>query len=486
MRSHSQILIVDHQPATLDALVNMLAPAGYKLLVAADARSALKRIAQHDPDLVLLALTLPDRDGVTLCRQIRAAADGAGDVPILMLMPQTERDALGAALAAGADGCICQPYLAADVRARVAAILQRDLYRRLRAARDDLTAVLAYATQPFLVLDDAGAIRRANPAAGHLLGFDPAQLPATAPGPNFLTLARERFSIEPYLNWRRWPGFAAAPDRRRYLIARDAAQTPYRVDVVRRLAASDGRGWLIAIDDDSANVQRQQIARQLNALVVQPGRAPLAGLALLLDQLAQEAGTLSADARARLLTDARTRVTQLRDQLERAAHLLADPTAQVGGDVAIAQLAAAVRAAAAEFGLSLRERAGRPLPAGYLAPPLPRLRLILHALIAALEAARTDRPPLLNLEIAAPDAGEIQLTLTASNVWLDGARLATLLNRPRFAQGDAPALTPAEQSLQLATDLLAESGGRLTVNAPADDARAVVRLFIPRRPTPAD
>jgi DNA-binding response OmpR family regulator len=116
-----RILLVDDEPAILDAVGYALRSEGYDIESATDGEDALTRALEEAFDLVVLDLRLPRLSGTEVCRRLREASD----VPILML---TARDAevdrvLG--LEVGADDYVTKPFSMAELLSRVRSILRR-------------------------------------------------------------------------------------------------------------------------------------------------------------------------------------------------------------------------------------------------------------------------------------------------------------------------------------------------------------------------
>jgi len=83
----------------------------------------LEQLALAPPSLVLLDLTLPDLDGIDICRRLRR--DGFARLPILMLTARSSTGDLVTGLQAGADDYLGKPFKIAELRARVLALLRR-------------------------------------------------------------------------------------------------------------------------------------------------------------------------------------------------------------------------------------------------------------------------------------------------------------------------------------------------------------------------
>jgi two-component system, OmpR family, response regulator MprA len=124
-RPHShgvRILVVDDEPAVLDAVDRALRVQGYDTELAADGREALDALAAGAPDALVLDLLMPRVDGLEVCRRLRAAGDRT---PVLVL---TARDAVSdrvRGLDAGADDYLVKPFALEELLARLRALLRR-------------------------------------------------------------------------------------------------------------------------------------------------------------------------------------------------------------------------------------------------------------------------------------------------------------------------------------------------------------------------
>ncbi len=118
--SGPRILIVDDEPQMLRVLRPALAASGYETLEAATGREALKAIAAHAPDAVLLDLGLPDMDGKEVLRRARAFSQ----VPIIILSAREREAEKIAALDAGADDYVEKPFSIGELLARLRAALR--------------------------------------------------------------------------------------------------------------------------------------------------------------------------------------------------------------------------------------------------------------------------------------------------------------------------------------------------------------------------
>jgi DNA-binding response OmpR family regulator len=117
---HTLLFIEDDDQIRL-ALTMALEDEGYKVREAADGAAGLAEFAEHDTDLVLLDLRLPDMSGFDVCRALRARSI----VPIIIITAQTDTHDLVAGLEAGADDYITKPVVPKELAARIRALLRR-------------------------------------------------------------------------------------------------------------------------------------------------------------------------------------------------------------------------------------------------------------------------------------------------------------------------------------------------------------------------
>lgn len=119
--SNERILVIDDEEQIRRALRSILQSAGYTVVTAEDGAQAVSLAAEHSPSLVVLDLTLPDIDGIELCRDLRTWLAA----PILVLSVRADdRDKIDA-LDSGADDYLTKPFSAGELLARVRALLRR-------------------------------------------------------------------------------------------------------------------------------------------------------------------------------------------------------------------------------------------------------------------------------------------------------------------------------------------------------------------------
>lgn len=115
------LLFIEDDDAIRLALSLALEDEGYEVRQAADGRSGLATFREHDADLVLLDLRLPDMSGFEVCRALRAESI----VPIIIITAQTDTHDMVAGLEAGADDYVTKPVVPKQLAARIRALLRR-------------------------------------------------------------------------------------------------------------------------------------------------------------------------------------------------------------------------------------------------------------------------------------------------------------------------------------------------------------------------
>ncbi len=116
-----RILIVDDVPDIADMLSSYFRRQGYETLTAYDGAGAL-RLAERQPDIILLDVNLLDMDGFDVCRRIREGVS----CPILFLTARIEEGDKIQGFAVGGDDYVVKPFSLEELNARVAAHLRRE------------------------------------------------------------------------------------------------------------------------------------------------------------------------------------------------------------------------------------------------------------------------------------------------------------------------------------------------------------------------
>jgi DNA-binding response OmpR family regulator len=130
MTTQDTILIVDDEEPVRQVIGTLLETEGFKVLEAADGKSCLKIVYDSHPNLVLLDILMPGRDGREVCRLLR---DMSADIPIIMLTALSGAQETVERLKDGADDYLAKPFHNEELVARIRAVLRRT--RQIPASR---------------------------------------------------------------------------------------------------------------------------------------------------------------------------------------------------------------------------------------------------------------------------------------------------------------------------------------------------------------
>ena len=117
----ARLLIVEDEPKLAALMTRYLEAGGYRTTTLADGRLVVPQVREARPDLILLDLMLPGRDGIEICREVRTFSD----VPIIIVTARVEEIDRLLGLELGADDYVCKPFSPRELVARVRAILRR-------------------------------------------------------------------------------------------------------------------------------------------------------------------------------------------------------------------------------------------------------------------------------------------------------------------------------------------------------------------------
>jgi DNA-binding response OmpR family regulator len=115
------VLLIEDDPAVQAALAHALTDRGYQVRALGTAVEALRTVTEHEPDIVILDLGLPDLDGGTALRMLR----GITEVPVIIATARSDERNIVELLNAGADDYVVKPFSSEHLAARIQALLRR-------------------------------------------------------------------------------------------------------------------------------------------------------------------------------------------------------------------------------------------------------------------------------------------------------------------------------------------------------------------------
>ena len=148
--AEAKLLVVDDEPNIRELLSTSLRFAGFEVVSAGNGREALAAVEAHVPDLAVLDVMLPDMDGFTVTRRLRAAGK---HFPVLFLTAKDDTEDKVTGLTVGGDDYVTKPFSLDEVVARIRAVL-----RRTQPMMEDDEAVIR--VDDLELDDDAHEVRR--------------------------------------------------------------------------------------------------------------------------------------------------------------------------------------------------------------------------------------------------------------------------------------------------------------------------------------
>ncbi|WP_091906699.1 response regulator [Chitinasiproducens palmae] len=179
----TQILVVDDDQDLRDLLREYLTRQGMEVSVLHDGATLQRRLERERPDLIVLDLMMPDTDGLTALRALRAGGD---DIPVIMLTARADDIDRIVGLELGADDYVAKPFNPRELLARIHSVLRRR--RSVISAAPEQREPLAFG--PY-TLDFQSRTLRSNGMPISLSDSEFALLKIFASNP-LRTLARER------------------------------------------------------------------------------------------------------------------------------------------------------------------------------------------------------------------------------------------------------------------------------------------------------
>jgi DNA-binding response OmpR family regulator len=142
------ILLVDDDSRLREIVGMALEDEGYGVRAVESGEEALGLLDEEDPDLLILDIMLPGRDGFELCRDIRTRSP----IPILMLTAKTDTVDVVVGLESGADDYVTKPFITKELLARIRALLRR--------ARDRTTLPRTIALGDLVISPEAATVSK--------------------------------------------------------------------------------------------------------------------------------------------------------------------------------------------------------------------------------------------------------------------------------------------------------------------------------------
>ena len=148
-----KILVVDDEKPISDIIKFNLTKEGFDVDTAYDGEEAVKKVDEYDPDLMILDLMLPKKDGMEVCREVRAKKN----IPIIMLTAKNSEIDKVLGLEFGADDYVTKPFSTRELMARVKVNLRR-VSKQQEDVEEEKTSELAI--KDIVIYPDAYVIKK--------------------------------------------------------------------------------------------------------------------------------------------------------------------------------------------------------------------------------------------------------------------------------------------------------------------------------------
>ena len=137
-----RVAVIEDDAAVRRVLGRILEDAGYGVIAIADGENGLRAVAEHQPDMLILDLTLPRMDGLEICRRLRARPAHRDAAHHRAHRPHLDQSDMVAALDAGADDFVTKPFQQVELLARLRSSFRtREVIRRMEQAHDIVVAL---------------------------------------------------------------------------------------------------------------------------------------------------------------------------------------------------------------------------------------------------------------------------------------------------------------------------------------------------------
>jgi two-component system response regulator RegX3 len=129
----ARVLVVEDDESHALAVGVGLEREGFEVFSVSDGSAAMKAIAAHSPDVILLDVMLPGMSGIDICRQLR---ESGSSVPVIMVSARSEELDVVVAMEVGADDYVAKPYRIRELTARIRAVMRRGHLRSRQSGVD--------------------------------------------------------------------------------------------------------------------------------------------------------------------------------------------------------------------------------------------------------------------------------------------------------------------------------------------------------------
>lgn len=468
-RERALVLVVDDDRAVRQMLEVTLERAGYGVRAAEDGDVGAALALEIVPDLVLLDVDMPRKNGFDVCALLRGDPI-LRDVPVIMMTGDHGREQRLRGIKAGADEFLAKPFDTAELLARVRTITTLNRQRRLLAARAAFDWVVETAESGYLLLSADAVVEYANVRARQFLGIGDEAIGRDS----FPECALARFRLE--------PGANANEDGAMLLVLPETGSTPpawVRAETVTIPCGSRRR--LVRLADVTEEVSARRDAWKFHSAIHHKLRTPLTAVVGGIEMLQSFADDLSDAERQELCDAVRDGARRLAESVDSVLAFAAAPSsARRDEPVWLEDVPLAVAEAVAEVGIqSVAVEVDRSVETARLNISAPALSSILRELIANAKKFHPTSSPAVQITLRT-DGMRAVVEVADDGVSLTPAQLASAwklyFQGERFFTGEVRGLG---LGLPMVAATVLECGGDYAIRNRAGGSGVVVELAIP-------
>lgn len=477
MSERPVILIVDDDPISLENLNEILQMQGYDTHLAENGRACLEMANAYLPDLVLLDVMMPEMDGFETCIRLRANPATA-KIPILFLTALDDRESRLRGIEVGADDFISKPFDRQELQVRVRTITRLNRYRLLQAERARFEHVVMRSEIGYIIINEPGFLRFANPKARMYLGFTENE---TLPEKSFLLLAKEQYRLEPPHAWETWP---LPAKEARYLVRPETTHVEalwLQVELLDTYSDAGEKSYIVSLMNVTTRMSFQQDVYAFHRVVQHKLRTPLVSIVSGLELLLNFGDNLSSDESYKLLEGAYENASRLNDAIRNILQYVSISKSSVKGDYFdINDLPDVLKQIQENLGLSSVTIKSLPETKFILAISTVAMRFILMELLENARKFHPQKSPQIEISLSLPSKTEALFTIADNGTGVPQEKLEEVW-LPYYQDEKQFTGEVAGMGLGLATvaTLIAQFNGRYRLYNRSDQTGTAVEITLP-------
>ncbi len=471
-KNNSLILFIIDDSRLVDTIKGLLHGIGYTLEFESDAYVAIKKANAMLPDAIVVDADLPQHDEVL--RRLRADPHLTG-IPILALVPQSDREAQSAAFLAGANDFLSKPVDGLELLARMQSVTRLQIYSETLSDLKRFAWMVEHAQEGYLLINGDAIIQYANDRAINLLN-----LPEDPAGLNFMQVAEHQYVPRPPEAWNNWlhepvECFLMSPENARaraVWLVLEALDTPVGIEHHR----------IVRLRDVTEKMSIYHDIRQFHKAVTHKLRTPVSVMASSLSLINSRLEKIPPEEIKSMMAtagkNAERLVSEIRDIL---TYIDAPLAANVGEPIEMKEFVNIVKRVCDQLELNNVELM---MPAAYgdhrVAMTDIALELVMDELLENSKKFHPSRSPKIDISVGQTEKGFIHIRVVDNGITLSAEQLAwawlPYFQGEKDFTGELPGMG---LGFPLVATLVWQSGGSLHLSNRPDGPGVMVEMKLP-------